>query len=144
MIPLPLPLIFRHTNHFRPVLIPHLPLLHNEHLLLLLLPRMFLLITLPPRFTPPPVPRPQSFLSPPLYNSYDETLVGKNHRDSLAFLRLPPSATKREVKIRYRALARKYHPDKVQTSETGMTKREAEKHFQLINNAQKYLRSHFV
>ena len=60
--------------------------------------------------------------------------------DSLKILGLGLGATEREVKIKYRQLSRKYHPDKHNSEETGITDEEAADFFKLINNAQAYLR----
>ena len=45
-----------------------------------------------------------------------------------------------DVRIRYRNLARIYHPDQHDSTRTGMSANEAKAYFQLINNAKEYLR----
>ena len=57
---------------------------------------------------------------------------------------LSPTATEREVRVRYRLLARIYHPDVHKPESTGLSNKEAEAYFQLLNNAQSYLRSHLL
>ena len=68
--------------------------------------------------------------------------IGKTKRDSLLFLNLPLDASERDVKIRYRHLARIYHPDKYdsQHQHTGMTLPQTVAHFQHISNAHSFLR----
>ena len=44
-----------------------------------------------------------------------------------------------EVKVRYRFLERKLHPDKHNTRVTGMTAAETVELFKLVNNAQEHL-----
>ena len=61
--------------------------------------------------------------------------------DSLKILGLTYSATLQEVKTRFRANARIYHPDQHRPERTGLTAEEATKHFQLLNNAYEYLRA---
>ena len=62
--------------------------------------------------------------------------------DSLKIFGLGYGATINEVKAQYRALARLYHPDRhgQHRERTGMTDEEALQFFQLINNANEYLR----
>jgi DnaJ-class molecular chaperone len=45
-----------------------------------------------------------------------------------------------EIKVHYRQLARKYHPDKNDTTSTGLTTAEASDFFKLLNNANKCLK----
>ena len=52
---------------------------------------------------------------------------------------LEVGATVREVKIRYRTLARRLHPDKNDPSVTGLTSEEAVELFKIVNNAQQFL-----
>ena len=111
----------------------------------------------PPPPVPPPVPSPphQQHRSPPpappspapFANSrsrptFDIAQVGKTKRDSLLFLELPLSASERDVKVRYRILARIFHPDKhdSQQNSTGMTLSQTVEHFQHISNAHSFLR----
>jgi curved DNA-binding protein CbpA len=69
--------------------------------------------------------------------------VGQSLYDSLKILVLGLGASEREVKLAYRRLAWLYHPDKWdQTREvTGMTLGKTTAHFQLLNNAQSFLRA---
>ena len=100
----------------------------------------------PPRRTAPETsPRrsaPQP--SPPRQQStrkgyYDPEQVGRTRRDSLGIFLLPSTATEREIRVQYRRLARKYHPDKyhltLNTVSSEMTELEAQVHFQLISYA---------
>ena len=55
-----------------------------------------------------------------------------------------PDADERTLKVTYRKLALKYHPDKWRAdSEHGMTKHEAQEHFKMIQNAYDHLMSRF-
>ena len=63
-------------------------------------------------------------------------------RDAFEILGLQPNATERGIRVRFRQLSRKYHPDKHQQSETGMSDAEATEHFQKANNAQEALINH--
>ena len=60
--------------------------------------------------------------------------------DSFKILGLGLGATETDVKVAYRTLSRIYHPDKHDSSRTGMTNEEAPEHFKPINNANQYLR----
>ena len=53
---------------------------------------------------------------------------------------LEPGSTIQEVKVRYRFLARRLHPDKHDPEVTVMTSEEAMELFKLANNAQKFIR----
>ena len=61
--------------------------------------------------------------------------------DSLMILNLPINYTERELKVRYRSLAQIYHPDKFSSTNTTMSKEEAQEHFKLVNNVYEYLRN---
>ena len=61
-------------------------------------------------------------------------------RDSFKVLGLGLGASESEVKLRFRALSRVYHPDKHNPEQTGKTQEEAVALFQLINNAHSHLR----
>ena len=104
-------------------------------------------ISTPPPHASPPSPAPTPVTPPtrrtPPPPRVDLANVGRTRHDSLIFLELPFSATEREVKVRYRKLARIYHPDKHEANKhvTGLTPVEAEDHFKLINNAHEYLRN---
>ena len=91
--------------------------------------------------TPPPNPPP----SPPQNNTsrdYDPDGIGHNLCDSLDILgfSLEDNVTERHIRRRYMQMARKYHPDKNIPEETGRNQEEATRYFQLLNNAQAYLR----
>jgi curved DNA-binding protein CbpA len=49
-------------------------------------------------------------------------------------------ASEIEAKVKYRQLARIYHPDKNNQAETGLTTEEASEFFKLLNNANEYLK----
>ncbi len=59
---------------------------------------------------------------------------------SLKIIGLGLGASKIEIKIQYRQLAHKYHPDKNDCVATGLTMEEATKIFKLLNNANEYLK----
>jgi len=63
--------------------------------------------------------------------------------NSLKILGLGRGAYEQEVKLAYQRLASIYHPDKWVHSchTTGMTLPETTAHFQMLNNAQSFLRS---
>jgi DnaJ-class molecular chaperone len=85
--------------------------------------------------TPPP-------LSPNQHHTrtdYDPEMVSRSLEHSFKALGLGLGATETEVKVRYCALARIYHPDKHDPTRTGMTQAAAADYFKLINNAQAYL-----
>ena len=65
-------------------------------------------------------------------------------QDSLGVLGLEMGVTVREVNVRYRFLARRLHPDRHDTEVTGMTSEEAVETFNLVNNAEQYLREHIM
>ena len=97
----------------------------------------------PPRRQRPPPPQ-----QPPQPDStngrdYIPEQVGRSMYDSLKILDLGLGASEREVKLAYRRLASIYHPDKWEHSRhtTGMTLPETTAHFQMLNNAQSFLRS---
>ncbi len=52
----------------------------------------------------------------------------------LKILSLGLGASKTEIKVHYRQLARKYHPDKNYYAATGLTTEEATDFFKLLNN----------
>ena len=101
-----------------------------------------------PPTPPPPPPRSEN---PPRtsgdengnYGNYDFVVnrVGYTRKDSLGILNLPRTSTEREIKIRYRQLARTYHPDKYNSTTNKMSKSEAQEHFKLLNNAYEFLRT---
>ena len=59
---------------------------------------------------------------------------------SLTILGLGLGASETEIKVHYRQLARKYHPDKNDPTITGLNAAEASSFFQLLNNAYQYLK----
>ena len=59
---------------------------------------------------------------------------------SLTILGLGLGASETEIKVHYRQLARKYHPDKNDPAITGLTATEASDFFKLLNNVQAYLK----
>ncbi len=70
---------------------------------------------------PPPIPSPPRQRSPPPPPSpcrsqprtdYDPEMVGRSLEHSFKALGIGLGATETEVKVKYRALARIYHPDK--------------------------------
>jgi hypothetical protein len=68
------------------------------------------------------------------------SMVGRSMSHSLKILGLGLGASETEIKIQYRQLARKYHPDKNDHAATGLTTEEATEFFKLLNNANDYLR----
>ena len=67
--------------------------------------------------------------------------VGYTRKDSLGILNLSRTSTEREIKIRYRQLARTYHPDKYNSTTNKISKSEAQEHFKLLNNSYEFLRT---
>jgi DnaJ-class molecular chaperone len=61
---------------------------------------------------------------------------------SLKILGLGLGASETEIKVHYRQLARKYHPDKHDTTIMGLSAEEASEFFKLLNNANDYLKEH--
>ena len=59
---------------------------------------------------------------------------------SLTILGLGLGASEMEIKVHYRQLARKYHPDKNDHATTGLTMAKASNFFKLLNNANEYLK----
>ena len=68
------------------------------------------------------------------------TQVGRSMFHSLTILGLGLGASETEIKVHYRQLARKYHPDKNIPATTGLNASEASAFFQLLNNAHEYLK----
>ncbi len=58
----------------------------------------------------------------------------------LKILGLGLGASETEIKVHYRQLARKYHPDKNDFTTTGLTAEEGTEFFKLLNNANDYLK----
>ena len=108
--------------------------------------------------SPPPRPRrplPPLHHSPPTGNTTDDdvynpkrwlndpsfcSMVGRSMSHSLKILGLGLGASEMEIKVHYRQLARKYHPDKNDPTATGLTTTEASDFFKLLNNANEYLK----
>jgi hypothetical protein len=86
---------------------------------------------------PPPV---EYNLKRWLNDEYFCIQVGRSMSQSLAILGLGFGASETEIKVHYRQLARKYHPDKNDPAITGLNASEASAFFQLLNNAHKYLK----
>jgi DnaJ-class molecular chaperone len=67
-------------------------------------------------------------------------MVGHSMSHSLKILGLGLGASEMEIKVHYRQLASKYHPDKNDPTATGLTATEASDFFKLLNNANEYLK----
>ena len=67
-------------------------------------------------------------------------MIRRSMSHSLKILGLGLGASETEIKIHYRQLARKYHPDKNDHAATGLTTEEATEFFKLLNNTNDYLR----
>jgi DnaJ-domain-containing protein 1 len=65
--------------------------------------------------------------------------VGRSMSHALKLLGLRLGASAIEVKVRYRQLAREYHPDKNNQEVTGLTTTEASDLFKPLNNANMFL-----
>ena len=80
--------------------------------------------------------------SPRNNNGFNPEEVGVNLKDSLGILRFSMNeiVTEHMVRRRYMELARKFHPEKNNPTTSGRNREEATTYFQLINNAQQYLR----
>jgi len=94
----------------------------------------------PPRRSRVPPPRRERTSEENEDRDYLEENVGRYMYDSLKIFGLGLGASETEVKIKYRQLSRKYHPDKHDPSITGMTDSEAQHFMQLLNSAMSYLR----
>jgi hypothetical protein len=68
------------------------------------------------------------------------SMVGQSMSHLLKILGLGLGASKTEIKVHYRQLARKYHPDKNDYVATGLTTEEATEFSILPNNANDYLK----
>ena len=84
----------------------------------------------------PPVFDPKQWLNDPVLADK----VGQSMSHALKLLGLGLGASEMEVKIRYRQLAREYHPNKNNQEVTGLTTTEALDFFKLLNNANMFLR----
>ena len=96
----------------------------------------------PPRRGPPPPPpsRHQPLGTDHAQRDYDPEMVSRSLSDSFKVLGPGLGVTEIEVKVQYRALSRIYHPDRHDPMHTGLTNEAAADFFELINNAQAYLR----
>ena len=90
----------------------------------------------PPYHTPPRSQPPSPHRGT---ENFDKSGIGYNLYYSFGVLGIEMVATVREVKNRYRKLARRLHPDKHDPNDTGVTSEEAVKLFKLVNNAQQFL-----
>ncbi len=90
----------------------------------------------PTTLDPSPPYDPRRWLHDPDFSS----MVGRSMYHSLKILGLGLGASDTEIKVHYQQLARKYHPDKNDTTITGLTADEASKFFKLLNNANEYLK----
>jgi DnaJ-class molecular chaperone len=69
-------------------------------------------------------------------------MVGWSMSHLLKILGLDCSTFEMGIKVHYRQLACKYHPDKNDPATTRLTAAEASDFFKLLNNANKYLKEH--
>ena len=67
-------------------------------------------------------------------------MVGRSMSHSLKILGLGFGTSEMEIKVHYRQLVRKYHPDKNDPTVPGLTTAESSDFFKLLNNANKYLK----
>jgi hypothetical protein len=89
----------------------------------------------PPQEPSPPYD-PRRWLNDPAFCS----MVGQSMFHSLKILGLGLGASETEIKVHYRQLACKYHPEKNDTTITGLSAEEASKFFKLLSNANDYLK----
>jgi DnaJ-class molecular chaperone len=68
-------------------------------------------------------------------------MVGHSLYHSLTILGLGLGASEMEIKVNYRQLAQRYHPDKNNTTLTGLTTPKASDFFKNLNNANEYLKN---
>jgi hypothetical protein len=116
----------------------------------------------PPPQPPPPSPRPgplpQPHHQPQIHPNAQEqsppydpkrwlnnpvfcSMVGRSMSHSLKILGLGLGASETEIKVHYRQLTHKYHPDKNNsTTITGLSAEEASEFFKPLNNANDYLK----
>ena len=74
---------------------------------------------------------------------YNPEGVGIDKKYSFDILKLPPSATEREIKVKYQRLARIYHTYSYDSSTNIMTKIQYQEHFKLINNTYEHLQNQY-
>ena len=92
-----------------------------------------------PRSHRPPYPaqyEPKRWLNDPNFCKQ----VGRSMFHSLTILGLGLGASETKIKLHYRQLACKYHPDKKDPAITGLPATEASDFFKLLKNAQAYLK----
>ena len=91
---------------------------------------------------PPPSQHAERTYDPKLWLNNPEMceMVGRSLGASLQILDLGLGASEIESKVKYRQLARMYHPDKNNQAVTGLTTEEASEFFKLHNNANEYLK----
>jgi len=97
----------------------------------------------PPRNQPPPPSQPaERIYDPKLWRNNPKMceMVGHSLGASLQILDLGLGASEIEAKVKYRQLARIYHPDKNNQAAIGLTTEEASEFFKLLNNVNEYLK----
>ena len=94
----------------------------------------------PPQTPPTQQQQPSPFSHRNNQQNYDPAGVRHNLYDSLQIFGLGNGANFAKVKQIYKQLALKYHLNKHDTYLTELTQEEAKAFFQLINNAQSYLK----
>jgi DnaJ-class molecular chaperone len=67
-------------------------------------------------------------------------MVGQSMSHSLKILGLGLGTSETEIKMNYRQLACKYHPDKKDTTITGLMAEKVSEFFKLLHNANNYLK----
>ncbi len=67
-------------------------------------------------------------------------MVGQNMSHLLKILGLGLGASETEIKVHYRQLSHKYHPNKNDFTATGLMAEEATEFFKLLNNTNDYLK----
>jgi curved DNA-binding protein CbpA len=80
---------------------------------------------------------PKQWLNNPAFCS----MVSQSMSHLLKILGLGLGASKTEIKVHYRQLARKYHPDKNDFTATGLMAEEATEFFKLLNNTNDHLKA---
>ena len=95
----------------------------------------------PPRQRPSPPPREYEHNAEWNFNPMG---IGRNRKDSFGILELPMTATERELRVKYKRLARIYHPDKYKLASNEVSSRmtvlEGQQHFQMISNTYDHLK----
>eukprot|EP00956_Cyclotella_meneghiniana_P019936 scaffold34652_cov36-Cyclotella_meneghiniana.AAC.1 len=88
----------------------------------------------------PPSPNSRSAPPSPPPNNNNHRPMSRSLIEALSELDLPPSASLREAKMKFRQLCRIYHPDKHKSDVTGLTDTEAKEKFQRFNNAYEFVK----